>query len=410
VAVATFVAVDTGGDAYWRFQAPAREIGARQEYVPRKTWGQLLTQPHDEGAFRWHLRLDWPDGTHSVAKTAQGWKRIQRRDEWRDPRVKLTTIFPDIESPVVFIRPDLARSLLAKSMREQHGMRTISEVDDNYMGNLHHALGLRGANWTSADQEEHLKALVSHNAIIFSTKPLRDTYDREIRTHFRKWFGPPQEWPPVPEFYVCRNHVAAQDWPELVERQGRLRVGWMGSTSHVWDMDMAWGALRFAKEAGAETWMIGYDPMDAMVKDAKLRGHDLHPRTQAKLKAWMRVGYKTIPWREFGEYERLALPLDIGLCPLLTNSHTLGKSDVKFLEYTISGAATIASNNLVYNRTIKHMETGILVGSDREMVDAVALLMKDEKLRQRLVENAQQYVREERGAKQMKQEWTYAVT
>jgi glycosyltransferase involved in cell wall biosynthesis len=410
VAVATFIAVETGGDLSWRCEAPAREIGARQEIVSTKSWLDTFTQPHDEHPFRWHLQLEWPDGTRSVAKTARGWKRIQRKGEWRDPRVRLTTIFPDHEGTAVFIRPDLARSTLAKAMREQHGIRTISEVDDNYMADLRQSLGLREAEWKTGDQEEHLKALVSHNAIIFSTKVLRDLYDRQIRNHYRKWFGPPDKWAPLPELYVCRNHVAERDWPQQIEREGRVRVGWMGSSSHVWDVDMAWGALLYASREGAETWMVGYDPVGAMVKDAKKRNIELSPRAREKLKAWMRVGYRTLPWRQLDKYERVALPFDIGLCPIRTDHMTLGKSDSKALEYWINGAAPIATNNSVYNRTIKHMETGLLVGSDREMVDAVALLMKDEKLRQRLVANGQQYVREQRGAKQMKEEWTYAVT
>src|SRR5439155_24101308 len=120
-------------------------------------------------------------------------------------------------------------------------------------------------------------------------------------------------------------------------------------------------------------------------------------RSQHKIDAWKKVGFNHIPWRKPEKYERLALPFDIGLCPLLTNGNTLGKSDVKALEYWISGAAPVAQNNAVYNRTIIHGETGLLAGSPSEMIDCVALLMKDEKLRQRLVENGRQYVREERG-------------
>jgi hypothetical protein len=44
------------------------------------------------------------------------------------------------------------------------------------------------------------------------------------------------------------------------------------------------------------------------------------------------------------------------------------------------------------------------------MLKAVQLLMKNENLRQRLVKNLQQYIREERGEKQLREEWTHAVT
>jgi glycosyltransferase involved in cell wall biosynthesis len=211
--------------------------------------------------------------------------------------------------------------------------------------------------------------------------------------------------------YVCRNNVDERDWPRLIERDGPIRVGWMGSPSHIWDVDIAWNALRWAKENGAETWMIGLDPIRAM-QDRTMKINNEYTFTKSAKKyiaGWKRVGYKYVAWRQPEQYERLALPLDIGLCPLVTNAHTLGKSDCKFLEYTISGAATVAQNNLVYNRTIKHGETGLLAGSPHEFIDCVARLMKDEKLRLELVANAQQYVRENRGVKQMKQEWMAAI-
>jgi hypothetical protein len=43
------------------------------------------------------------------------------------------------------------------------------------------------------------------------------------------------------------------------------------------------------------------------------------------------------------------------------------------------------------------------------MVTAVERLIRDDNLRERLVANAQQYVREERGGKQLRDEWTEAI-
>jgi glycosyltransferase involved in cell wall biosynthesis len=155
--------------------------------------------------------------------------------------------------------------------------------------------------------------------------------------------------------------------------------------------------------------MIGYDPVKSVLDDAG--GEEfLDKRALEKLHAWERLGYKNIPWRKPAKYERIALPLDIALCPLRWDEMTMGKSDVKFLEYAVSGAATVATNCPVYNKTIVHGETGLLAGSPSEMIDCVALLMRHEDLRQRLAANAQQYVREERGAKQMREEWGNAIT
>ena len=64
---------------------------------------------------------------------------------------------------------------------------------------------------------------------------------------------------------------------------------------------------------------------------------------------------------------------------------------------------------VVYNKTLIHGETALLAGGPQEMLEMTELLMKDENLRLRLVANLQQYIREERCEKQMKEEWLSAI-
>jgi glycosyltransferase involved in cell wall biosynthesis len=331
------------------------------------------------------------------------------------------------EGTAVWVRPDLARATHAKAMREQCGIRTIAETDDNYLSNPRLNIFLRVNRYDAQTADDHMKAVCSMNGIVFSTEWLRDYYYKKLRKRFGKRA--------IPALFVCRNNVAEESWPERVESNGRVRVGWMGSPSHVWDVDLAYWALRRADELGAETWMIGFNPAadeatnftsdGQVIATKKAEGDSLDdesprnitvlgsmdPSTRSEYKKgrWSEIDFKHIPWQPPKKHHRFSLPLDIGLCPLLRNHHTLGKSDVKFLEYTISGAATIAMNNEVYNRTMIHGETGILCNSPWEMRYWTEKLIFDEKLRLELVANAQQYVREERGGKQMRQEWMEAI-
>jgi len=56
--------------------------------------------------------------------------------------------------------------------------------------------------------------------------------------------------------------------------------------------------------------------------------------------------------------------------------NTQGKSDLKFLDYSMMGIATIASDRHPYNLTIKHGKNGLLVGDDpQEWLDAIYLLI-----------------------------------
>lgn len=119
--------------------------------------------------------------------------------------------------------------------------------------------------------------------------------------------------------------------------------------------------------------------------------------------------YTHLPWAEPRLYHKRHIPFDIGLAPLLTNRHTLGKSDVKALEYAMSGVAAVLQNNAVYNREWVHNETALLAGSPDEMAHATAALIRDARLRRELVSAARSYVREERTIEQNLYEWRDAI-
>lgn len=278
----------------------------------------------------------------------------------------------------------------------QHdGVLTVTEVDDNYIANPKLNIFTRINRFGPMEQAAHLAAMASSDRIVFSTEWLRDRYWKDFRKKWKK--------PELPEPFVCRNNVDEADWPDPVPREDKLRVTWMGSPSHIWDMDIAWAAmLHSTRNLNCEAWFVGYNPTLPETPPTL-------PKAIDKINQWKKVGAKHIPWQKPKDYHRVGIPADIGLCPLMRNDSTLGKSDVKFVEYTMSGAATVASNMEVYNRTIVHGETGLLVGSAQEMLEAVELLVRDGKLRERLVENARQYVREERGLKQLREEWNAAI-
>jgi glycosyltransferase involved in cell wall biosynthesis len=359
---ATFYAVRGGNDTFWRVEAPAKAVGGRAVIVPEADAQTVFSYPQADGPFPWSFT----------------------------PEADVIDIdYPEHRGTAVWTRPDPMRAVHIAAMRHL-GVLTVAEVDDNYLSNPRLNIFMRVNRLTEETQRLHLESLASADRAVFSTVWLRDHYMRSLK----------QAGLPQPEPFVCRNNIDRADWPEPVPREGPLRVGWMGSPAHVWDVDLAWAALLHARNLGCETWLIGYNPAE---------GEGTHPRSVHKRAQWRKVRAKHIPWTDPGEYHRRPLPLDIGLCPLLRNKHTLGKSDVKFIEYTISGAATIAMNNEVYNRTIVHGETGLLVGSPEEMLRAVDRLVRDERLRETLVANARQYVEEERGLRQLREEWGAAI-
>jgi len=394
--VATWYVHDTGNDFWWRAKAPAEAVGGRVAVIKGADIMQALSEPNVHTPLPWSIRLTLEDGSQVKVRTSQGWTY---RTNARTRYTHLEPEYPSHEGAAIFTRPAVLQAMHGEQMRSL-GIRTIAETDDNYLANQNFNLLLREIDFGPKEREMHARVYHSFDAIVFSTEWLRDRYFRELRDKFgRKG---------MPELCVARNHVDLKHWPEPVERDpgAPVRVGFMGSTSHLWDINRAYGAFKAAKQAGATTTVIGYNPANP---DKGYHLLNRSERSQAFIEAWSDAIDTHIPWVESDQYHRAALPLDIGLCPLIHNDFTAGKSDVKAIEYTISGAAVVAMNLPIYNSNWKHEETCLLVNDWREMVQAVLRLIYDPKLRYELVTNAQEYVREERGHTQLNDEWKAAI-
>jgi hypothetical protein len=288
----------------------------------------------------------------------------------------------------VWTRPDTVRARHAIAM-EEYGITTVAEIDDNFLSKAQLNLFMRENRVTEQTQRTHLRAMSTFGRCVFSTDWLRDRYHKAFK-----------ELGHVPELHVCRNHINTDDWLEPIPSE-RLRVGWMGSAQHHRDIKLIHEAMAWARGQGHEVVHMGHDPRDT-------NGVTGLAALDACF-AWSAIITTQVPWVDPEEYHRTALPIDVGLCPLERNDHTLGKSDVKWLEYTMAGAATIASSGTVY-RDIVHGETGILAGSPDEFTFWTKRLCSDSKLRGELVRNAQEYVRQNRTMQvQGRQEWEAAL-
>jgi hypothetical protein len=362
------VAIVGSSDYYWRVTGPAKAIGAKPILIPEIGGAYSILTPNDDTEFRWSM----------------------------DAKADKDFIhYPDVEgSSVVWTRPDLWRATHSKAMKEQLGLRTVAETDDNYLSQAKFNIYMKSNGFDATNRKQHVQAMASHEVNIYSTEWLRDTYWREMRSLY--------EAKMLPEAHVVGNHVFPEDWPARTEHDGPVRVGWMGSPSHIWDVDLVWAAMMAAKQGGATTLMMGYDPCDPPHAVTSQKSFD-------KIKQWRKVGHQVVPWQDLDWYSRMEIPFDIGLAPLLYNDFTLGKSDVKAVEYAIAGVAPVLQNHPVYNKTWKHEETCLLAGSPAEFINCTLRLMADDALRERIVSNSQQYVREERDLWKRAVEWKQAV-
>jgi len=392
-----------GGDTYWRCEAPAAAVGGKLLGVPLDDAKRAFDGPNDDTPFPWSVDLLLPEGETLTATTRAEWDRLA---EQRTRYTAITARFPEVEGTVVWTRPDVNRAVHAWHMREQ-GTRTVGETDDNYFARSEQNLFLRENRVTLEQKVMHAKAMAMMAANVFSTEQLRDQYVKFMREHLGKRA--------LPEAYVCRNHVPRGDWPERLEADGPLRVGFMGSPSHVWDVNLMYGAISAAHSAGSETVMIGYNPAnpDPTVPDFE-DGAEESWRSEKSLaykRAWAKVISRHERWVDPSAYHRHPLPLDIGLAPLKVDAFTLGKSDVKLIEYTISGAVSVCQNSPVYNKAgWEHEVNCLMAGSPQEFGEQTLRLIRDPRLRYELVTAAQEYVANERNEDALALEWGYALS
>ena len=80
---------------------------------------------------------------------------------------------------------------------------------------------------------------------------------------------------------------------------------------------------------------------------------------------------------------------DIGICPLVPIPFNLMKANTKWVEYTSSGAAVVASRGTVYDECCAD-GCGILASSEDEWFEALSLLVNDREARLEMVGRAQE--------------------
>ena len=164
-------------------------------------------------------------------------------------------------------------------------------------------------------------------------------------------------------------------------RENKIFIGWGGSPTHSRDLDQATPALiKICKEnPNIILFMMGCSTSALL---------DNIPKNQMIL-----VG----PVPVFLYHKVLAsLNWDIGICPIVDNTFNRSKSNLKFLEHSVNGYASICSDVENYSKTVIHGETGLLTkNTDQDWYSNLKILVEDKTLRNRISEQGQQFVKKE---------------
>jgi glycosyltransferase involved in cell wall biosynthesis len=165
------------------------------------------------------------------------------------------------------------------------------------------------------------------------------------------------------------------------ERQGRLRLGWMGGASHVRDLEEAANSVR--------RFMQRHQDWDMIVSGTDYRRSFRVDKNRLFYVPWIGVASQPKLFYRMIDY-------DIGICPLLDTQFARSKSPIKALEYSARGIPVIASRVEPYAKFIHDGVDGFLVKTPHEWLNRLETLANDEDLRLKMgaaaKENARQHL------------------
>lgn len=368
--------------------------------------------PNTDTEFPWRMRVTTSDGKEHLLATMRGWRRFFAE---KQTVASVAPEFLDMSGePVVFARPCRAREVMGRALRYQ-GVRTFSETDDNYFAPQEQNIFSRMEPDIERRHLHHALAMASMQGVIFSTAWLRDRYVKEFRQRFKVKGIEQRRW--MPELFVCRNHIPSWHWPQRAEYEGPVRVGFMGSPSHVWDVGrLGYASFHAAKQLGARTIFIGYNPADPdpdIPDFVEVDGVQTATRTDESLavsRKWQGVVDEHIRWVDPLVFKRGGLPLDIALAPLLWNEFNAGRSDIKAVEAVVAGAAPVVSRHPVFHAGgWRHGVNCLMGGSQEALAEQVVRLIREPALRAELVAAGREMVAADRGEDALRAEWVAAL-
>jgi len=181
---------------------------------------------------------------------------------------------------------------------------------------------------------------------------------------------------------VLPNCIRIEDYEcslKYKSNQG-ISIGWSGSATHFEDLQLVTPALvkLFSKYENIFLTTLNYcgveitpyrDAFEGIPDQRRIGINGTHPH--------LVYGYMNM--------------MDIGIAPLLDNDFNRAKSNVKFMEYSLCGTPTVASDLDPYRNEGKHID---LVNDYNGWVDRIEELICDKELRSRLGANARKWVLE----------------
>lgn len=211
-------------------------------------------------------------------------------------------------------------------------------------------------------------------------------------------------WVSTPTLAQVVNHANIKLVPNLIDtnafpvpgpaKDDPIRILWCGGRSHEKDLQLLIEPVeQLVMEYGSRVQFVfwGYIPTE-MLEFSRVSGTMTavtRPKAEYGDAVWFLDG---LPFRNF--YDKLAkMRPYIALMPLVDCQFNHSKTNLKYLEMSVAGAASIGSKITPYSDTIKHDEDGVLVdNTPTAWYNAMKDLIENPQKRDVLAANAYQKV------------------
>ena len=179
---------------------------------------------------------------------------------------------------------------------------------------------------------------------------------------------------------VFPNQILHVPPERVLKESNEVVIGWGGSHGHL--EDLAEIATPLIK------WMVTQPNaiLHLMCSDPIWKLFDSLPPHKKR---------RTLPG-SIDEYYNFLAKIDIGIAPLKDTAFNRSRSDVKFLEYAVSGVVPVLANLEPYLNCVRVGETGLLFRDTRELIDTLNLLVGARSLRLKISKSARLDVIQER--------------
>lgn len=260
---------------------------------------------------------------------------------------------------IVAQRPENIENVaLFMAMRDQFQAPFVFEIDDNIYDVAKSSIAYQ--HWYPGSPRILVVELLMReaNAITVTTENLKELYSK---------FND--------NIFVLPNMQDPEIWDVKKNKSKNFTIGWAGSATHYDDLKMIWKPIK----------RFLYNHKDARFKvvGANCDFLEGHPQVE--------IVTEFAGIRDYPQY--LAdLGFDVGVVPVVNRAFNLGKSNIKWQEYSMAGIPTIASNLGEY-KEIEHEVTGLLASSDEwNWLSNLEKIYDDRELGSELASNAKQYI------------------